>query len=52
MIYYKIELQNNKVKVLDIVKEKGADGKGIMFVTLDELSNFSNVDMTDLRTLK
>lgn len=52
MVYYKIKLQNDKVEVLDIVKEKGSDGKGVMFVTLDELNNFSNVDMTKLRTLK
>ncbi len=51
-MYYKIKLKENKVEVLGIVKEKEADGKGIMFVTLDELSNFSNVDMTKLRIPK
>lgn len=51
-MYYKIKLQKDRVKVLGIVKEKEADGKGIMFVTLDELSNFSNVDMSKLRISK
>ena len=52
MVYYKIKLQDDKIEVLDIVKKKGADGKGIMFVTLDELNRFSDVDMSRLRTLK
>ena len=52
MVYYKIKLQDDKVEVLDIVKRKGSDGKGIMFVTLDELNNFSNIDMSRLKSLK
>ena len=52
MVYYKIKLQDNKIEVLDIVKKRGLDGKGIMFVTLDELNKFSNVDMSKLKTLK
>lgn len=52
MVYYKIKLQDDKVEVLDIVRRKDLDGKGIMFVTLDELNNFSNVDMSRLRTSK
>lgn len=52
MIYYKIKLSDNKVEVLDIVKKKGFDSQGIMFVTLDELNKFNDVDMSKLRTLK
>lgn len=42
MIYYQIKLENDKVKILDIIDsdKKPKDGVGTMFVNLDEMSKF------------
>lgn len=43
MIYYQIKLEDNKVKILDVIDSlnKPKDGAGTMFVTLDEMNKFN-----------
>lgn len=42
MIYYKIKLENDKIKILDVIDSdvKLKDGAGTMFVNLDEMNKF------------
>ena len=42
MIYYQIKLEDDKVKILDVIDSstKPKDGAGIMFVNLDEMNKF------------
>ena len=42
MIYYQIKLEDDKVKILDVIDSstKPKDGAGIMFVSLDEMNKF------------
>lgn len=42
MIYYQIKLEDDKVKILDVIDsdKKPKDGAGTMFVNLDEMNKF------------
>lgn len=42
MIYYQIKLEDDKVKILDVIDSdvKLKDGAGTMFVNLDEMNKF------------
>ena len=42
MIYYQIKLDDDKVKILDVIDSstKPKDGAGTMFVSLDEMNRF------------
>ena len=43
MIYYQIKLEDDKVKILDVIDSltKPKDGAGTMFVNLDEMNKFN-----------
>lgn len=43
MIYYQIKLEDDKIKILDVVDKdyKPKDSKGVMFVTLEEMNKFN-----------
>lgn len=44
MIYYQIKLEDDKVKILDVIdcSTKPKDGAGTMFVNLDEMNKFNS----------
>ena len=44
MIYYQIKLEDDKVKILDVIDSdvKPKDGAGTMFVNLDEMNKFNS----------
>ena len=43
MIYYQIKLEDDKVKILDVIDSstKPKDGAGTMFVNLDEMNKIN-----------
>lgn len=43
MIYYKVKIEDDKIKILDVIDSsiKPRDGAGIMFLNLEEMNRFN-----------